>query len=288
MFLSVGCEDTKTARQEDELKELRAQNLAMEAQLAERDAAVSDMIATFDDIEQNLVEIKEMEKILSAEAESGIERDRKAAIIADIKTLHALLQESRDKIAALDKKLSSSNYQLSVFQKKLDELTAQLNERDENLLALTQELENRDLHIADLVTRVDTLIINTSMQKAVIDQQDRDLHTAYYATGTSKELKDKGLITAQGGVLGVGKSYSMSPEVVDEYFAEIDIREMTEVPVFAKKATLLTEHPVNSYHFVRVGDVLETLEITDPSEFWKTSRYLVMEVKGVTQEYATR
>jgi hypothetical protein len=279
---------SKIAQQEKELKSLKAEKKSVDAQLAEREAAVSDMITAFDEIERNLVEIKAQENIITAEAAAGIERDRKAEIITDIKALHTLLQDSRAKVDALDKKLAGTNWQLTVFQKKIDELKVQLDARDADLVALRDVLTAKDAEIARLFTRVDTLTVNVAVQEAVIKQQDKDLHTAYYTTGTFKELRDGGVITTEGGVLGIGKTHDVTGHVAADHFERIDIREVTVIPVNAKKAVVLSEHPSGSYRLVEKGDYVSVLEITDPGKFWKPSRYLVIEVKGQQQEYASR
>lgn len=271
---------SKIAKQEKELKQLRADKEALDAVLSERDMTVNKMINDFDEIEKNLAEIKTKENIISAKTTGGIERNRKAEIVADINALHALVNESRAKVDALDKKLAGTNWQLSVFQKKLDELKVQLDERDKELIALKDVLSQKDEQIARLFTQVDTLTVHVAVQEGVIKQQDKELHTAYYRTGTYKELRDEGIITAQGGVLGLGKAHDVGDHFAKEHFSEIDIRELTYIALNAKKATILSEHPSGSYRFEMGNDMVKALVISDPAEFWKASRYLVIEVKG--------
>jgi chromosome segregation ATPase len=271
---------SKIAKQEDEIKNLRAEKASVEGVLAEREATVAEMIKAFDEIEANMTEIREQENILAAAAEAGVPRDRKEEIISGIRTIHGLLIESRAKVEGLDKKLAGSNWQLSVFQKKLDELKVQLDERDAQLATLKEIIAERDKQIAGLFTQVDTLTVSVAVQDAVIQQQDRALHTAYFTTGTYKELRDEGVLTAEGGVLGMGRTHGVSDNFKAAAFEEIDIREMTVIPINAKKADLLSEHPAGSYRFSTSDGFVDALEITDPAEFWKASRYMVIEVKG--------
>lgn len=63
-----------------------------------------------------------------------------------------------------------------------------------------------------------------------------------------------------------------------DYFITIDIREVTEIPLFASKAKLQSNHPDGSYEFIKDEDGNMTLKISDPKTFWSLSRYLVIEV----------
>ena len=46
-----------------------------------------------------------------------------------------------------------------------------------------------------------------------------------------------------------------------------------------KRAELLTTHPSGSYELVKDDKGQLTLKITNPTEFWSVSRYLVIQVK---------
>jgi hypothetical protein len=49
--------------------------------------------------------------------------------------------------------------------------------------------------------------------------------------------------------------------------------------VSSKKAKLISEHPANSYQFIRdKNNKIESLEIKDPALFWKISKYAVVEI----------
>jgi hypothetical protein len=49
------------------------------------------------------------------------------------------------------------------------------------------------------------------------------------------------------------------------------------VPLYAKKARILTTHPKNSYSLEKV-DGQYVIEILDKKAFWSVSNYLVVEV----------
>ena len=67
--------------------------------------------------------------------------------------------------------------------------------------------------------------------------------------------------------------------VVKDYFTQIDIRTDKEIKLYSKRAELLTTHPAGSYELVKDAKGQLTLKITNPSQFWSVSRYLVIQVK---------
>jgi hypothetical protein len=104
------------------------------------------------------------------------------------------------------------------------------------------------------------------------------MNKAFIVCGTYKELRAKGLLTREGGFIGLGKTKSLAGTFSDSAFGQIDITVTKSIPVNSKSAKLITEHPKNSYQFIRNKDKkIESLEITDPVQFWKISKYAVIE-----------
>jgi hypothetical protein len=68
-------------------------------------------------------------------------------------------------------------------------------------------------------------------------------------------------------------------DVVKDDFIEIDIRNVAEIPVGAKKARLLSAHPEGSYEIVKAEDGMAVVKILDPQTFWSVTRYLVVRAR---------
>ena len=64
----------------------------------------------------------------------------------------------------------------------------------------------------------------------------------------------------------------------EDYFISIDTREVTSIPLYARKASVRSNHPENSYRFVKDAEGNLTLEIVNAKSFWSLSKYLVVEV----------
>jgi hypothetical protein len=67
-------------------------------------------------------------------------------------------------------------------------------------------------------------------------------------------------------------------EFNEKYFAKIDLTEEKEIFVEGSELKFVTDHPTKSYSTVRIGKNTK-IKISNPSEFWKVSRYLVVVVK---------
>lgn len=63
------------------------------------------------------------------------------------------------------------------------------------------------------------------------------------------------------------------------YFTKIDIRIDKEVKLYSKYAQIMTPHPASSYTLHPDAQKQYVLRITNPQQFWSTSKYLVILVK---------
>jgi hypothetical protein len=101
------------------------------------------------------------------------------------------------------------------------------------------------------------------------------MNSVYYAFGTSKELKEKNVITKEGGFIGMGKSTKLKDDFNKEYFTKVNASQTTSIDIRAKKAKIITSHPSSSYKLIGEKSV-EKIEITNTEDFWSNSKYLVI------------
>lgn len=285
VFAVIGTIYIYTQKQ-SEVESLSTENLSLNEVLEERDSIVNELVTAFNDIESNLKFIKEKRKQLSIEQnkEGGV--DQKEAIIADINLMNQMLEESSKHIEDLEKKLKSSGIQLNGFKQKIASLTETVSDQSAEMNELRRVIEEKDMMVADLNEKVETMEFEIAKQTDtiesklnVIDQKTTELNTAHIAYGTYKELKEKGLLTKEGGFLWIGQNKTIQENFDDEYFTELDIRETKTIPLHSKKAKIISEHPVNSYTMVEEDGQVAYLQIEDPQEFWKISKYAIIEVK---------
>jgi peptidoglycan hydrolase CwlO-like protein len=262
------------------LTRMDAQKTDLSGKVSARDSMINEWIITFDEIEKNIALIKEKEKIISVNsAKAELSTDKKQQVIDDIKYINTLLEQNKKKIASLTAQLAKSGGTIKALENKVKELEFSV-ERSENLVAdLKNELVKKNFEVTQLNEEV-TGMKETIVQKdSVITTQVNELNKAFYVSGTFKELKAKGLLTKEGGFIGLGKTASLTGNFPDSLFTRTDITVLKSIPLDAKNAKLISEHPVGSYSFILEGNKFyKSLEIKDPEEFWKNSKYAVIEV----------
>jgi len=265
---------------------LQAEKQSINTELQARDSMVNELMTDFNDIEKNLKFIKEKRKQLSIENKQEGGRSRKQAIIDDINLMNEMLEKSSRHIAKLEKKLRNSGFRINSFKKKIESLNKNIEEQNAEIAMLHQQIQEKDKMLANLNLRVDSIDFaldqktdTLQQQKQIIERKINEQNKAFFTYGTYKELAENGVLIKEGGFLGIGKSTSIQNNLNSDYFTELDIRETKTIPIHSKKAKLISEHPDDSYAFVEENGEIASLEITNPAEFWKISKYAVVSVK---------
>lgn len=272
-------------KQQSEYTHLTGEYTAMNEMLTQRDAVVNELVNAFDEIERNLDSIKMKRTQLALMGSEG-NSNQKDRIVNGIKLLDALLDQNNQKIAQLESKLKRSGVDVSSFNKKIAALSKNVETQNEEIALLKQEIENREYTIIAMNEKVVALESNIALKKDSIEQQkktirekDDEMNTAYLAYGTSNELKEKGLLVREGGFLNLGGTKTISNHFDQNYFVKLDKREIKEIPIYSRRAKIISEHPDSSYRFVEEDGLITALSIENPDEFWKISRYALIEIK---------
>jgi len=262
---------------------LQLSNDSLKSVLYERDSLMNDMMETFNQIEQNLAFIKEQRNVIAVNSNNPeVEQNKKEQILQDVQDLANLLQESKTRLEKLSKQLKANGVKIASLDKHIADLSDSLLTRNSEVLSLTQELEKKNYEVTVLTEQLVAIETVKEQQDVVIQDQVstiNDLNKGYYVFGTAKELKEKGLIAKEGGVLGIGKTKNLSTQANTSYFTEFDIRQLSSIPLDAKEAKLITEHPAGSFEFLTEGEKVEALAIKDNDEFYKFSKFIVIELK---------
>lgn len=264
-------------RQKEVNTSLANENQRLNGSLADRDSLMNDMMATFDQIENDLSVIKQKRNIISIQSDDPEFRaDKKQAILKDIQMMNSLLDESKSRIASLSKRLKDSGIKMAGLEERIKELSATLEARDADIASLKKFLEEKDFQMAEMNKNLDSLQVVQVKSQNTIQEQENEINKAYFVYGTYKDLKEKGLLVKEGGLI---KKKSLQENLEDKYFTQININEVKTIPIHSKKAQLITEHPKDSYNYVEENGEIAYLEIENPKEFWKISKYAVVEVK---------
>ena len=261
-----------------EYKKLQAEKDSLALVNTKAATEMEDILSLLNEVEDNFKNIKTAENYLSVQSTTPGElapsvKDR---IHDDMKFVTETLDKNRQKIAELENKLKNSSVQSAQLRQTLTNLRTELDQKTMALVALNEELERKSQQISELSANVDNLSkdvqelrVQSNSQQQTINQQEKVITTVYYCFGTSNELeKQKILVSGQLG-----------PNFNRDYFIKVaDFKKLSVVPLWAKKAKLVSKHPDGSYEFVKDSNDQVESHILDPQNFWSLTKYLVVMV----------
>ena len=267
-----------SGKNSSEYKNLEAQKDSLELANAKTVAEMDELLSLLNEVEDNFQSIKSAENYLQVQSSSrgDMPPSTRERIQNDMQLITETLKKNKDKIAELEKKLNSSSFQSNQLKNTLENLRNQLSEKTMALVSMQEELAVRDQKIealssevAVLSTDVQGLRAETNAQQETIKQQDAEINTVYYCFGTAKELRTQKIL--ENGQLGSNFNR--------DYFIRIkDARKFNEVPVYAKKAKLISKHPEGSYETTKDNAGNVVYRIIDTKNFWSLTKYLVIQV----------
>lgn len=283
VFICIATLASCGQQQSAENKKLKSENDSLRLENAKYSSEMDEMLSILNEIEADFQAIRDAENYLTMQNQGGeLSVSARNQIRQNMQLISETLKKNKEQIKQLEDKLSKSNVQSAALRKTIDRLTSEIDQKATMIMALQEDLAQKNVRIQELdeiVTNLNEelegLVTVTAAQSETLNQQDKNLHTAYYCFGTSKELKDQKILS--GGSL-FAKSKVLQDDFNKDYFISIDIREVLEVPLFANKAKLKSNHPEGSYQFTKDEDGNLTLNIVDYKTFWSLGRYLVIEV----------
>jgi uncharacterized coiled-coil protein SlyX len=257
------------------------QKISFTQKVTERDSMINNWLATFDEIEGNIKMIKEKEKIITVNSSNTeVSKDRRHQILEDIQNINALIDQNKKKISQLSAQLKKSGNTIAGLQTRITSLEESMKGYENEIAELKTNLVNKDFEIGQLNGQMYALKDTLTIKEEKISSQTGKLHQAFLISGTFRDLKEKGLLSKEGGFIGLGRKESLLENFSDSLFQEIDITQTTTIQVNSKNAKLVTEHPSGSYELIKENEnLISYISIKDPQEFWKISKYAVVEIK---------
>ncbi len=249
--------------------------------IAQKDNELNDMMTTLNDIQEGFRQINEAEGRVNL-SKGQPETSQREEIMENLAFIQRTMQLNRELIARLQQQLktntSASSKLKATLEATIEGLNSELEAKNKQIADLTAELEQKNLYIAKqgeqitaLNQNVNDLTAQNEAKSRTMAAQDKELHTGWYVFGTKRELKEQNILQ-RGAVL-------RSDQFNKDYFTRVDIRVDKVIKLYSKSAKLLTNHPAGSYSLDRDSQGQYTLRITNPQEFWRASRYLVIVVK---------
>ena len=238
-----------------------------------QDSSIQSFIRGFNEIQDNLDEIKKKEKIVTENSKDPeVRKSKEQEIVDDIQAIYDIMNKNKQRLASMKSKLKESNKKNDELEKFIARLTTEIEEKDSKINDLKGQLEKLNVEMTAL-----NLNYEEATQESSVKTEK--LNTAYYAFGTSKELIKNNVLTKEGGFIGMGKTAKMKEDFNKGYFTKVDISVLTEIVLGAKKAKFITTHPASSYKIEGPDGKAEKIVITNAEDFWSASKYLVVVVE---------
>jgi hypothetical protein len=188
--------------------------------------------------------------------------------------LRASIVRSKERINQLEANLSKNGIRINGLERMVSNLKRTVVEKEGLITQLSTRVDSLQTEVVDLVTEVQDNQDSLRVKEQTIEEKRRELATVYYVVGSKKELTESGVVTASGGVLGIGKTLQPSGSTNVGVFKPLDTDEETVVVIPSEKAKVLSAQPISSYELRVIGDRTE-LHIVNPQEFRKV-RHLVI------------
>jgi hypothetical protein len=264
-------------KQKKEVERLSQINDSLKSVVIEKDTFSLTYVRAFNEIQDNLDSIKQMERMISESSAGNVESRRNMAddINRDIDAIYQLLLKNRQIVDNLRRQISDSGKSNKELEKMIARLSYQIESKDIEISLLREDLENKQIEIADLERNLAKVERQSRDQAAKLKAKTDEMNQAWYVIGNKKFLEENGIVMKTGGFIGIGASRKVADEFDKSLFTQIDLREVDALPVFSKKAELLTIHPAASYELMGYKFV-DSLLIRHPDDFWSASKFLVV------------
>lgn len=269
-LMVVSCGPTK--------KELQANIDALNVELSQANSEMENVMGILNEVQEGFQQINEAENRVNVQNAENAPANVKEQVKADLAFIQAKLKENRERIAELEARAAQGDKTAASLRRTIKSLKAELAAKAEQIAALQAEIEAKNLRIqqldgevANLTNDKNALTAKNAANEQVIASQDKAMNQAWYVIAKRKALKEQNILK-MGDVME-------QADVVKEDFIEIDIRNVAEIPVGAKKARILSAHPEGSYEIVAGEDGMAVVKILDPQTFWSVTRYLVVRAK---------
>jgi chromosome segregation ATPase len=249
-----------------------------------KDGEIDALFEVLNEIETNLSEISSRYSQVNDLKRGNPEMSAhvKGQITDQLAVIENMLQQNKEKIAALNAKIANLGKENTRLQEFIETLNTRIADQENKINSLMGELNVSRAKIQQLSSNVEELTKSNQEKDEYIAYQTNEANKAYYIVGSYKELKDMGIVNKSGGFIGIGKKQNTSEDMDISKFKSIDRTKVTTVTINQKKAQVISKHPEGSYELVMDENDDKTvayLVIKDVNAFWRYTNYLVVSTK---------
>lgn len=206
--------------------------------------------------------------------------DRRDEIRRNLSAIKARLAANKQILATMEQKIKAAGNENSVQAKTIQQLRQHIEQQDAKIAQLESDLGRAKVQIDSLNTQVaqteEQVRIETAAKEAAQAETvavENEANVVYYAIGTNKELKQKGLLEKKF----LGATKVLKGDFDASYFVKADKRTLKSIPTNSKKVKIWTNMPEGSYEVVGEKDGPKTIDITNPTKFWSLASHLIIQ-----------
>lgn len=274
LLLFVSCKQDQSSSSTESGSEADLKNKISQLELdnSMKDSIINESLSYFNEIKENLEAISVKKDEIRVKSDNPeISQDDKAWILEQIRHINFLREENARKVKQLNSELKKNGLKIKELEVMIESLLSDIKWKDEQIVLLQGELERLDQEYSALFDAYQE-------QSLQIDVLTDEIHKAFYAYGSEEELTDNKVIEKKNGFLGLGKKAELKSDFNDKYFTSIDITKTKSIMIEGKDIGFVTAHPSKSYRLEESGNRTKIV-ITNASEFWKVSKYLVVTIE---------
>lgn len=212
---------------------------------------------------------------------AGDNADRRAEIRHNLASIKARLAANKALLTSMEAKVKSAGNENSVLSKTISQLKERIASQDQKISQLESDLASAKDQIEALNTQVEEGKEKLETESAAKEEAqaqavaaENEANRVYYAIGTNKNLKEKGLLEKKF----LGATKVLKGDFDSSYFVTADKRTLTSIPTNSKKVKIWSNMPEDSYQIAGEKDGPKTIKITNPARFWSLTTYLVVQV----------
>lgn len=274
LILITSCtEEPDTSDLSDNANKTDLQNRIDQLELdnALKDSVINESLQFFNEIQTNLEAIgirrKEIQDLTSNPEFAPSDKEW---VLEQIRQINFMREDNAGKIKRLNAELEKNKFKIESLKTMIDGLMKDIEWKDEQISLLQNELHQLDSEYSKL--------FDAYQEKAIqVDLLKSEINTVYYAYGSAQELAANGVVEKRNGFIGIGKKIELKDEFNDAYFTKINAKNKKVIGIDGDHPHFVTVHPTGSYELTSANGRTK-LTITDASEFWKISKYLVIVV----------
>jgi predicted nucleic acid-binding Zn-ribbon protein len=238
------------------------------------DSIVNQYALYIQRIKNNINEINNQESIINnAKSKEELYKTDTTNIINAIKIMSEKLIENESMISELNNAVKLEKNKNSQFASKVTDLSSEIAKSNREIYFLREELNS-------LNSSFEAIFNKYNEQNKKISFLNNKLNEIAYVIGTKSELLDNGVLTKGGGLIGLGKSRKLNSDFNTNYFTFSSKQDLKSIVLGYKSVKLMTPHPSESYKISKnINELIDSLLIVNVENFWKNSKFLVLEVK---------